>query len=123
MATSVTQTKTGGFFYGWWIVAVSTLAMLITDGLSIGGLPVFFKPLLTDLQIKDPSVIAGAAALTFLISGLLAPFVGRLIGRVNLRGLMTVGCLCLGVGLFIYSRATTKNDIYLAHAMLGLTLA
>lgn len=117
------QVKTSPFFYGWWIVAVSTLAMLVTNGLSIGGLPVFFKPLLTDLKISDPSVIAGAAGLTFLISGFLAPFVGHLIGRVNLRALMTVGCVCLGTGLFVYSRATSKSQIYAAHIMLGLTLA
>jgi MFS family permease len=121
MDNTLTATKRG-LFYGWWIVAVSTLAMMITNGLSIGGLPVFFKPLLTDLKISDPSVIGGAAALTFVISGLLAPLVGSLIGKVNLRVLMSVGCVCLGVGLFIYSRATAPSHIYIAHVFLGLTL-
>jgi MFS family permease len=121
MDNTLTATKRG-LFYGWWIVAVATLAMMITNGLSIGGLPVFFKPLLTDLKISDPSVIGGAAALTFVISGLLAPLVGSLIGKVNLRVLMSIGCVCLGVGLFIYSRATAPSHIYIAHVFLGLTL-
>jgi hypothetical protein len=70
-------------FYGWLIVAVSTLAMLITNSLAVGGLPVFFKPLMTDLGITDRSVLA-TAAITFLISGGFSPIVGDLIGRVNL---------------------------------------
>ncbi len=111
-----------GIFYGWWIVAVSTLAMMITNGLSIGGLPVFFKPILTDLKISDPSVIGGAAALTFVISGLLAPLVGSLIGKVNLRALMSVGCVWLGIGLLVYSQATAPKHLYIAHCFLGLTL-
>lgn len=110
------------FFYGWLIVAVATLAMMVTNGLAVGGLPVFFKPLLTDLGITDRSVIARAGMITFLISGGLAPVVGNLIGRVNLRALMTLGCVFLGVGLALYSRATKPTDIYLAHMLLGLCL-
>lgn len=110
------------FFYGWLIVAVATLAMMVTNGLAVGGLPVFFKPLLTDLGITDRSVIARAGMITFLISGGLAPVVGNLIGRVNLRALMTLGCVFLGAGLALYSRATKPTDIYLAHMLLGLCL-
>ena len=30
--------------YGWVIVIVATLALVISNGLSIGGLPPFYKP-------------------------------------------------------------------------------
>ncbi len=43
------ETKSGGFFYGWVIVAISTLALVVSNGLSIGGLPVFYKPMLADM--------------------------------------------------------------------------
>lgn len=111
------------FFYGWLIVAVATLAMLVTNGLAVGGLPVFFKPLLTDLGITDRSVIGTATAVTFLISGGLSPVVGNLIGRLNLRVLMTIGCVFLGLGLFIYSRANGPKQIFAAHMLMGLALS
>ncbi len=124
MQNSITHAPTPRpFFYGWLIVAVSTLAMLVTNGLAIGGLPVFFQPVLTDLHITDRSVIGTATMLTFLISGGLSSLSGNLLGRVNLRVLMSFGCVALGVGLFIYSRANNPNQIYFAHILLGLGLS
>jgi sugar phosphate permease len=122
--TTSTATSAAGprFFYGWLIVAVSTLAMLVTNGLAVGGLPVFFKPLLTDLGITDRAVIGTATAFTFLIAGGIAPVVGHLIGRFNLRALMTAGCVLLGTGLFVYARAAGTGQIYAAHVLLGLGL-
>ena len=32
----------GRIFYGWVIVAVATLALVVSNGLSIGGIPVFY---------------------------------------------------------------------------------
>lgn len=110
------------FYYGWLVVAVSTFAMLVTNGLSVGGLPIFFKPLMTDLGITDRSVIGTATAITFLISGGLSPVVGNLIGRVNVRALMAFGCVLLGGGLVLYARATTPRGIFVAHMLLGLSL-
>ena len=72
-----TKTKTSGFFYGWIIVGFSTFALLVSNGLSIGGIPVFYKPIQQDLlqmgtvtaQTKD-SVTGLAAGLTFLLAGI-----------------------------------------------------
>ena len=122
MAQAMPRAGESKFFYGWLIVAVATLAMLITNGLAVGGLPVFFKPLLTDLGITDRSVIGTATAVTFLISGGLAPVAGNLIGRFNLRLLMSAGCVFLGVGLSIYARAHSPQQIFVAHMLLGLGL-
>lgn len=111
------------FFYGWLIVSVATLAMLVTNGLAVGGLPVFYQPLLTDLGITDRSVIGTATAVTFLISGGLSPVAGNLIGRINLRVLMTFGCVALGLGLFVYARANGPKQIFVAHMIMGLALS
>jgi sugar phosphate permease len=131
VATATSQAGTGksGFLYGWLIVAVSTLAMLVTNGLSIGGLPVFFKPMLTDLaslgsvQPGDRSVTAYASSITFWTAGLAVLLAGWLVGRVRLRALMTIGCLLLCAALLIYSRATAPAQVYAAHFLFGLTLA
>ncbi|HZH33923.1 MAG TPA: hypothetical protein VEX64_03730, partial [Pyrinomonadaceae bacterium] len=90
-----TAATKSGFFYGWIIVAVSTLTLIISNGLSIGGIPVFYKPIQTDLiasgailASEAQSVIANGATLTFLLAGFSAPFAGYLIQKFSLRLLM-----------------------------------
>ncbi len=115
------------FFYGWFIVAFSTLAMVVSNGLAVGGLPIFFKPMTDELlslgAITEARSFTGTiGGVTFLVGGLFAPVAGWLTTKVNLRVLMTAGCIFLGSGLLLYSRATTAGPIYLAHALFGLAL-
>ena len=63
-------------YYGWVIVAVSTLALVVSNGLAIGGLPPFYKPVREEfvaLGAIDASAaesfIANSANITFLMSG------------------------------------------------------
>ncbi len=129
MNNQTNATSEKKFFYGWIIVAVSTLALLISNGLSIGGLPVFYKPVQEDfLQIgtvavntKD-SVTGFGAGLTFLLSGIFSLLVGLLVNKIRLKMLMISGCVVLGGALVFYSQATNPWQIYLSHSLLGLSL-
>ena len=74
------ETKSDRFYYGWVIVAVATLALVVSNGLSIGGIPVFYKAIREDLVASGAvaaenaeSFIAFGASLTFLLSGLISP--------------------------------------------------
>ena len=124
-----TATRNSSFFYGWIIVGISTLALLISNGLSIGGIPVFYKPIQEDLlrlgmvtaQTKD-SVTGLGAGLTFLLAGVFSLVVGLLIQIYSLKMLMLVGSVILGGGLAFYSQATAPWQIYLSHSLLGLSL-
>jgi MFS family permease len=125
----MTETKQNKFFYGWIIVVISTLALLISNGLSIGGIPVFYKFIQTDLvnsgvvaQDNIQSVYGLAPALTFLFAGLFAPVGGFLINKLTARVMMLIGCVILGAGLIVYSQATSPTFVYLAHSMLGISL-
>jgi len=117
------------FFYGWIIVAIATFALLISNGLSIGGLPVFYKPIQEDLlqigsvtaQTKD-AVTGLGAGLTFLLAGVFSFVIGLFIRRIGLRWLMAAGCVVLGGGLLFYSAAETPLDVYISHSALGLSL-
>lgn len=118
-----------GFYYGWVIVAVSTLALLISNGLSIGGLPVFYKPIQEELlalgsvtaETKD-AVTGLGAGLTFLLSGIFSLAAGLAADRVSPRGLMIAGTGVLGGGLLFYSVVTVPSGVYLSHSLLGLSL-
>lgn len=125
----MTQARGSGFFYGWVIVGIATLALLISNGLSIGGLPVFYKFVQNDLvasgavrQDNIQSVYGLAPALTFLFAGFLAPVAGYLLHKLNARAMMMVGCVVLGCGLIIYSQAVNAPMVYFAHTMLGASL-
>lgn len=125
----MTETNNNKFFYGWVIVGISTLALLISNGLSIGGLPVFYKPIQEDLlqlgtvtaQTKD-AVTGLAAGLTFLLAGIFSFIIGLFINKIGLRWLMAIGCAVLGGGLLFYSFATKPAHVYLSHSLLGLSL-
>jgi MFS family permease len=125
----MTAKNTSRFFYGWIIVAVSTLALVVSNGLSIGGIPVFYKFVQTDLvalgsveQAKIQSVYGLAPALTFLLAGFLSPVAGFLLQRLNAKTMMIIGCFILGSGLVVYSQATSPLYVYIAHALLGASL-
>jgi MFS family permease len=121
--------KRSGFFYGWVIVAISVFSLIVSNGLSIGGLPVFYKSMLAGLvetgsvtAEKAPEIIGNAGAFTFLCAGLFAFVVGWLMTLYNLRALMAFGCVLLAGTLFYYSQATNPNMVYFSHTILGMVL-
>jgi MFS family permease len=125
----MTETKRNGFFYGWVILIISTLALVISNGLTIGGIPVFYKWIREDFvasgaidPTKAESFIAFGATLTFFLAGVSAPFAGWLIQKLPIRTLMIVGCFVLGSALLIYSQSTTPLMVYVARILMGISL-
>lgn len=117
------------FFYGWVIVAVATLALLVSNGLAVLGIPVFYKHIQEDLirlgavaPDRIQTVYGFAPAMTFLLAGFFAPVAGFLIQKLRARGMMIIGCFILGGGLLLYSQAQTAATVYLAHILLGASL-
>jgi MFS family permease len=115
--------------YGWVIVAVSTLALVVSNGLAIGGLPPFYKPIREEfvaIGVIDPahaeSFIANAANITFLMSGVFSLIGGWLVTRFRLKLLMVIGGVLLGGGLIVHSQAVTAEMVYLARFLMGASL-
>lgn len=116
-------------FYGWIIVAVATLALVVSNGLSIGGIPVFYKFIREEFVASGAvaadqaeSFVAFGASLTFLLSGLISPFAGWLIQKFPLKRLMLIGCLILGGGLVLHATASSVTTVYAARLMMGISL-
>ena len=117
------------YFYGWNIVAVATLALVISNGLSIGGIPVFYKFIREDFVASGAvatdvaeSFIAFGASLTFLFSGLISPLAGWLIQKFPLKRLMLIGCALLGGGLLLHAGANSYVSVYAARILMGVSL-
>ena len=115
--------------YGWLIVAVSMLALIVSNGLAIGGLPPFYKPMREEFvaigaidAARAESFIANGANITFLMSGLFSLIGGWLVTRFRLRPTMIVGCLLLGSGIILLSQAETASAVYIARFLMGASL-
>lgn len=124
------QSNKSKLFYGWIILAIATLALIITNGLTIGGIPVFYKWIREEFvtsgavdATRAESFIAFGATLTFLLAGASAPFAGWLIQRFPLRRLMIWGCFILGIALLIHSQAASPTTVYLARILMGISLS
>lgn len=117
------------FFYGWTIVAVATLSLAVSNGLTTLGIPVFYKFIREDFVASGAvaanqaeSFIANGANLTFLVAGAFAPIAGFLIQKFSLRAAMIFGCLILGGALGLHSAAHSAAAVYLARVLMGVSL-
>lgn len=123
------ETGENKIFYGWVIVAIATLALLVSNGLSIGGIPIFYKFVQNELirtgavaRENIETVYGLAPAMTLLFAGFASPVGGFLINRLRARTMMIIGCVILGAGLLVYARATSAAMVYLAHTLMGVSL-
>lgn len=115
--------------FAWAILAVSTFALMVSNGLSISGLPPFYKPIREEFVsagIVDSSVaetfIANGANITFLMSGLFSLVGGWLVTRFRLRPMMMLGCAMLGGGTLLLSVSDSIPAFYLSRFLMGASL-
>lgn len=127
MPESLERSK--GFFYGWVIVAVATLALAVSNGLSIGGMPAFYKSIRDEFVATGSvdaafaeSFVAFGATLTFALAGFLSPVGSWLIQRFRMKTLMIAGCLLLGTALVAHAFAESTAVVYAARASMGISL-
>jgi len=113
----------------WTIVVVSTLALIVSNGLAIGGMPVFSNAIKAEflaggLISRDlaETFLANGANLTFIMSGVFSLIGGWLLTRFRIKPLMMVGCICLGTGLLIHSQAGSVGTVYLSRFLMGASL-
>ncbi|MCI0867961.1 MAG: MFS transporter, partial [Chloroflexi bacterium] len=88
------------FYYGWLLLAVSSLGAFVATtvaGVVFGGI----QGLIFGEMGWSRSTVGITAAVGVWLSGLVAPFVGRLTDRYGPRWLMPVGTIVLGVCLYL----------------------
>ncbi len=117
-----------GLYYGWIIAVVSGVILLVTNGMTLGGLNVFDKPLLEALGAAAGEPVSIGAfkvrdLITLAVSGLMAPVAGAAADRFGVRPLMLVGTILLAAGYFLYSGVDSLRDIYAIHFLFATALA
>jgi len=113
----------------WLILAVATFGLIVSNGLSIGGIPVFYKGIQDDLIARGAievshaqTFISNCANITFFMSGVFSMLGGWLLTRISLKFLMILGSVALGLGLVMHAEATTVGTIYFSRFLMGASL-
>jgi sugar phosphate permease len=105
MANSL-RTLLNRVFYGWWIVLLGAMILVVGAGILIHGFTVFFLPLKRDLAVSSAaiSLLYGAARLE---GGAEGPLVGYLVDRWGPRAMMLTGAILAGTGFILLSLVQT----------------
>lgn len=95
-----------GVFYGWIIVGLTFWTQFLMTGCVFYGFSVMLTSLADEFAGGDRTPVAAVQAVTVLAGMLIAPVVGRLMGRGHERVIVTLGAVAVGLALLGISRAT-----------------
>ncbi len=106
-------------FYGWWIVIGGFILHFIGIGIGINAIGVFFKPVVESLGFSrgDFSLYFTISALSMMLA---APFIGKLLEKLDVRIVMGVCTTLLAVGFALFSQCTTLTHFYLVAVIVGI---
>jgi len=104
------------FFYGYIIVLVAFLIILVAEG-TFYSFGVFFEPLSTDFGWTR-AMTSGAFSLSMLIYGLLGIITGRLTDRFGPRIIITVCGFLFGLGYLLMSQINAIWQFYLFYGVI-----
>jgi MFS family permease len=110
------------FYYGYVMVGIAFLIMLISWGLYI-TYGVFFDSMLNQFGWTR-AAISGAYSLSSIISGVLGIAVGWLTDRFGPRLIVTVAGVCLGLGYLLMSFVNSVWELYFFYGIVvGIGMA
>ena len=110
--------KTGGIFYGWWMVAASFFLFLFCGGTSNYGVSAFFTPIITEMGWSRTET-SFAFSLRSVEGGLVQPFLGFFVDRIGTRKCIFAGILFMGLAYFLMSRTSSLYYFYISCFLLA----
>jgi len=116
------SSKKPRIFYGHWIVAVAFFCAFINSGCGFYAFSLFVKPLQTEFGWGRGSIMV-ALTIFFLIGGVSAPVVGRIVDRYGARKVIAAGALITGFGFFLLSLVHSLWFFYTGYIVAGLGMA
>ena len=118
---SSTTNKSGGFFYGWIIVATCFFVATITygSGYSFG---VFLIPLRESFGWTSAAISGAYSLCMFLYAGF-GIFAGWGVDKYGPKLTTMVGGLLLGLGLILTSQVNTLWQLYMTYGLIGIGMS
>ena len=106
-------------FYGWWIVGGAFFLNVAGIGIIMNTMGVFIKPVTESLGFTR-----GGFTLYFTIAALsmmvMAPVMGKLLERYNIRLIMTVCTAMMATSFALFSQCRTLTQFYIVAVFLGI---
>jgi len=118
MTHNLSRQRTGRPFYGYYLLAVTFLFLLLFNGSGLWVFSLFVKPLETSLGWGRGQVMAGFT-IYYAMVGVASPLVGRLVDRYGARPVIPVGAVVMGLGFLIVSRMSDLYLFYLGYVIVG----
>lgn len=109
--------KQSPFFYGWIIVVVSFLSMVLAYG-ARNSFSVFYVAILDEFGWSRAGT-AGIFSVNTVAYGVAAPFVGALVDRFGPRKIMLIGAMVLASAMVLCSTVNTIWHLYLLFGVTG----
>ena len=116
------STKQTGIFYGYYIVAATFFCAFIFSGCGFYAFSLFITPLKNEFGWGRGGIM-GALTTLFLIGGISAPVVGRLVDRYDISKIVAVGALLTGLGFILLSLVNNIWHFYAGYALAGIGMA
>jgi sugar phosphate permease len=92
-------------WYPWSVAVMGMLALFLSNGMTATGVTIFDSALLDEFG-WDRGPFKFTDTIKFVLTALMAPFIGILIDKVNPRWLLMTGCLLLSLGYLGYAALT-----------------
>ena len=112
----------GRVFYGYYLVAVTFVFMILFSGCGVFVFSLFVKPLQESLGWDRGQVMAGFTFF-YLMVGLASPVVGRFVDRHGARPVIAAGAVIMSLGFVIVSQMSHLYLFYLGYVIIGIGAA
>jgi len=114
--------RKGRIFYGYYLVAVTFLFLLLYNGSGVFAFSLFVRPLEASLGWGRGQVMAGFTVF-YATMGFASPLAGRFVDRYGARPVIAAGALMMGLGFVIVSRISDLSLFYLGYVIIGVGAA
>ena len=118
MTSEPTSQRKGRIFYGYWLVAVNFIFMLLSYGCGSFVFSLFVNPLQSTFGWGRGHVMVGFT-IFFVLQGVVSPLVGRLVDHHGPRRVIPLGALVMGLGFLLVSRTGSLLLFYASYVIIG----
>ena len=106
-------------FYGWWLVGVGVIAVVMTGGFFFHGFQFYFEPMRKQFGWSR-TVLSGAATLARAESGFLGPAGGWLVQKHGAKFVMTTGFILFAIGMVLLGMTSNVAMFYISFLLLSI---
>jgi MFS family permease len=110
-------------FYGWWaVVPAVAVILLVTNGLTVGGIAAFDPTLIRELGVQRGDIKLGDA-IQLGVTAILTLATGWIADRFGVRIVMVIGSVALALGFYALGQVESLADYYWSRFWMGVGLS